>query len=68
MNTNRPSSTITSATIAGAISGGAFILLALLWPEGYQRIAVYPGAEAHLTTIIMFLAGWQKKENVLPVK
>ena len=43
------------------------ILLALLWPEGYSRIQVYPGAEAHLTTLVMLAAGYFKKVNVLPV-
>ncbi len=64
---NQPSSTITTAGLAGAIAGGVFILLAMFDPTLYARIQLYPGAEAHLTTIIMFVAGYLKKENVLNV-
>ena len=67
-NMNRPSSTITTAAIAGAIVGVLFILLAAIAPEVYSRVAMYPGAEAHLTTLAIFAAGYFKKENVLPVK
>ena len=64
---NQPSSTITTAGLAGAITGLIFIFLAIASPEAYLRIQVYPGAEAHLTTVIMFLAGYWKREKVLPV-
>ena len=65
---NRPSSTITAAGIAGAIAGLAILALALSSPEMYQRLRAYPGAEAHLATAVMFLIGYFKKENVLPLK
>lgn len=67
-NLSRPSSTIATAGIAGAIVGVLFILLAAISPTIYSRIAMYPGAEAHLTTLAIFAAGYFKKENVLPVK
>lgn len=65
---NQPSSTITTATIAGALAGVAFIFLALVFPNAYVKLQFYPGAEAHLTTLIMFLFGYFKKENVLQLK
>lgn len=64
---NQPSSTITTAALAGAVSGVVFILLAMFAPDVYARVQLYPGSEAHMTTIIMFIAGYVKKENVLPL-
>lgn len=62
---NRPSSTITAATLAGGLVGLFFVLLAAFAPEYYERIQVYPGAEAHLTTLVAGLVGWRKRERVL---
>ncbi len=65
---NKPSSTITAAAISGAAAGVVFIALAVLAPDIYLRLQVYPGAEAHLTTLIMAAVGYWKKENVLPLR
>lgn len=62
---NRPSSTITAAGIGGMIAGMMMMAMALAWPEGYERLRVYPGAEAHLATAIAVAVGYFKKENVL---
>ena len=43
----------------------AALALALFAPEVYLRLQVYPGAEAHITTLIMAGIGYMKKENVL---
>lgn len=62
---NRPSSTITAAGISGTITGLLLIALAATSPELYERIQLYPGAEAHLTAAVMIVVGYFKKENVL---
>lgn len=63
---NRPSSTITTATIAGAISAVLFGIFAVVFPEHYDRVP--PGMEAGLTTLIAGIAGLLKKERVLPLQ
>jgi len=65
---NAPSSTITAAALSGAAAGVALIILAIAAPEIYLKLQLYPGAEAHLTTLIMAAVGYFKKENVLPLK
>lgn len=64
---NRPSSTITAAGVSGTAVGLSLIALAVISPEMYQRVQLYPGAEAHLTAAVMIAVGYFKKENVLPV-
>ena len=65
---NRPSSTITAAGVSGTLVGLILIVLAAFWPEIYQRVQLYPGAEAHLTAAVMIAVGYFKKENVLPLR
>ena len=65
---NAPSSTITSAALSGAAVGVALIILAMASPDIYMKLQLYPGAEAHLTTLVMALVGYFKKENVLPLR
>lgn len=65
---NRPSSTITAAGVSGTLVGLSLIVLAAVSPEMYQRVQLYPGAEAHLTAAVMIAAGYFKKENVLPLR
>jgi len=69
---NKPSSTISAAGIAGVISGMLFMFTAMFMPELYGRLSLYPGAEAQvanaITLLVMFVAGYMKKENVLPLK
>ncbi len=62
---NAPSSTITAAALAGAAVGVGLIVLAITSPEVYLKLQLYPGAEAHLTTLVIALVGYFKKENVL---
>lgn len=54
---------VTAGALAGAASGVLFILLAAFLPEVYSRIAIYPGAEAHITTLIIAGTAWYKREN-----
>ena len=69
---NKPSSTIQAAGIAGAISGMFFMMLAMFFPDVYSRTNAYPGAEAQvanaITLVVMIIAGYVKKENVLQAK
>lgn len=66
---NKPSSTITAAGLAGGAVSMAFLLLAIFLPEAYARASAYPGAEAtvagFVTTLVAFVVGYKKKENVL---
>lgn len=64
---NRPSSTITAATIGGVVAGLLILALSMADPELYARLRAYPGAEAHLATAAALVAGYFKKENVLPL-
>ncbi len=68
---NKPSSTISAAGIAGVISGMMFMMIAVFAPAVYGRFALYPGAEAQvanaITLVVMLVAGYMKKENVLPL-
>ena len=63
---NKPSSTITAAAIYGFIAAAALTAVAVIWPEYYNRIPA--GFEGHLVIGIGAIAGYFKKENVLPLK
>lgn len=62
---NKPSSTIQAAGIGAIISGGIMIAMAMFAPEYYDRLRDYPGAEAYITGLVAFVAGYFKKENVI---
>ena len=63
---NKPSSTIQAAGVSGAIVAICFILLAVFFPEYYDRLP--PGAGEIITASIATIVGYFKKENVLDVK
>ena len=56
------------SSLSGAAVGVALIVLAMVSPDIYMKLQLYPGAEAHMTTLVMALVGYFKKENVLPLK
>jgi hypothetical protein len=62
----QPSSTISAAAIYGAIAALLFGVLAVFAPEYYERVP--PGMEAGSAVLIGVIAGYFKRENVLPVK
>lgn len=59
---NRPSSTITAATLAGMATAIAWQILAT-----FTDISLEPGLIAGSSTFVSALVGFFKKENVLPV-
>jgi hypothetical protein len=63
---NKPSSTITAAAVYGFLAATALTICAVFWPEYYERIPA--GFEGHLVIGIGTVAGYFKKENVLPLK
>lgn len=63
---NKPSSTITAAAVYGFIAATMLTICAVAWPEYYDRIPA--GFEGHLVIGIGVIAGYFKKENVLPLK
>ena len=62
---NRPSSTITAAAVYGFIAATLLTTLAVFAPEYYGRIPA--GFEGHLVIGVGTVAGYLKKENVLPI-
>ena len=62
---NRPSSTITAAACYGFIAASMLTMLAVFLPEYYGRIPA--GFEGHLVIGVGGVAGYFKKENVLPI-
>ena len=63
---NKPSSTITSAVIGGAIASVLLGILSIFWPEYYVRIP--PGFEAGTAVLLGGLLGYFTPEKVLPLK
>ena len=62
----KPSSTISSAGIAGFLASTLLLVVKIAWPDIYVQIPIeYQG---YLITGIMVMIGYFKKENVLPVK
>lgn len=60
---NKPSSTITAASIGGAIAAVLFGVFAIADPVHYALVP--PGMEAGVAVLIATLAGYYKKERVL---
>ena len=63
---NRPSSTITAAGLAGFFASTVLLCLKIWAPEFYVQIP--PEYQGHLVTAFVFIIGYLKKENVLPLK
>lgn len=60
---NRPSSTITTAGLAGSLAAIAFGMLSIFGPEYYARVPA--GMEAGVATAVAFIFGYFKREKVL---
>lgn len=62
--TKAPTRKVTAFTAGGTIAGFVMIGLAVVWPDGFERLQLYPGAEAHLATGFGLLLAYFTKDTV----
>ena len=58
-----PSSTSEYAGYGGIIAGLVIGGIAMVFPEAYERMQLYPGFEAHLGGAFAFVIAWRTKET-----